>query len=264
MKKSVLISAAKKARILLAVMTLCGMSFVGTVPVDAAKITNDDKGKIEVERDGSNIISIGTDNNYYTGNGISLIGVENTVYGSAVNHLANNIFGYKNIVGEEGSENNKWNNAFGNDNTVIGGYATAVGNKNIVKGARSSAFGHDNTVNAIGATALGSENKINNDNNASSFSVGVGSNNEINNIGIAVGRTNVLSGEYASGFGYDNTVSSDKGLAMGKRNEVTGANATAFGYVNQAYDEYVTTAGNFNTGSQKYATVIGYQNNPSL
>ena len=148
MKKTVLMSAAKKARIALAVMAVCGMSFVGAQSAFAENVTIDANKNIicgegakgeknpESTYDVSNAIILG--NNAEVGGGA----------GIAIGTNAKT--GKKYIAGADSGPV-----AIGSSAQALEDAATAVGGSSRAKGYNSTAIGYLAVADGEGSVAIG-------------------------------------------------------------------------------------------------------------
>ena len=138
MKKTVLMSAAKKARIALAVMAVCGMSFVGAQEAFAEIHISGNDNTYTDAKDFSTIV--GSKNNLtgkdYDGEitKFTVLGSENRV----------NAF-YQYILSEDLAKKNQ---------------ITVVGTKNNIKGTRNTVVGDNNTVEFNESIVLGKNNSL--------------------------------------------------------------------------------------------------------
>lgn len=235
MKKSVLMSAAKKAQITLAVMAVCGMSFVNM-------------GKVFAYEAGNNDISQATGNTVTVGEGNTVTGVsDNTVVGinNNISKIGkSNVFGYGNVVdGYYGSD--VFINAFGSNNSAKGSKTSAFGINNKVDGENSSAFGYENTASGLQSSAFGHGNTA-----SGMYS-------------LAFGYNNTASGSYSSAFGRDNKLDGNSSLAFGYNNKASGARSSVFGYQNSAEGEDSFAFGYNNTVSKIQSFAFGYKNTAS-
>ena len=170
MKKTVLMSAAKKARIALAVMAVCGMSFVGAQEAFAEIHISGNDNTCTDAKDFSTIV--GSKNNLtgkdYDGEitKFTVLGSENRV----------NAF-YEYILSEDLAKKNQ---------------ITVVGTKNNIKGTRNTVVGDNNTVYFNESIVLGQNNSLNpwdlNVNSGKNILIGNDINAQTNDSNIAIGN----------------------------------------------------------------------------
>ena len=170
MKKTVLMSAAKKARIALAVMAVCGMSFVGAQEAFAKIHISGNDNTCTDAKDFSTIV--GSKNNLtgkdYDGEitKFTVLGSENRV----------NAF-YEYILSEDLAKKNQ---------------ITVVGTKNNIKGTRNTVVGDNNTVYFNESIVLGQNNSLNpwglNVNSGKNILIGNDINAQTNDSNIAIGN----------------------------------------------------------------------------
>ena len=266
MKKTILMSAAKKARIALAVMAVFGMSFVGARSVFAADYVEDSSNTIDAAASditvvgrvnnvkGKKAIVVG-DSNYIdaTAEEITVFGrgnytsVKNTILMGAGNEARFNaeeavLVGKKNYtdssntlaVGASNLVYSAYNIALGRSNSTSYGYATAVGYNNKARGLRAVAFGADNVVGGDGAYNYDPAT-------SASGAVGVGvANNVSGNYSGAVGIKNEvvgLGGTIAWAFGFNNKASGQCSVTLGSGNTIEsgGLYGAALGRGNKIY-----------------------------
>lgn len=178
MKKTVLMSAAKKARIALAVMAVCGMSFVGAQEAFAADVITDLPVKTDVCK------------NIICGDGVKVEGID---YNGLVSSSKNIVFGneakvegwgYDGIVIGDNATIKK-----GQENMAIGTNAEADGIQAIAFGARSKA--------SLSSAALGTTSKATGD-----YSLAVGTYAEATaKYSVALGASSVTEEEFTVSLG---------------------------------------------------------------
>lgn len=178
MKKTVLMNAAKKARIALAVMALCGMSFVGAQEAFAADVITDLPVKTDVCK------------NIICGDGVKVEGID---YNGLVSSSRNIVFGNEAKVEGWGYDGIViGNNATikkGQDNMAIGTNAEADGIQAIAFGARSKA--------SLSSAALGTTSKATGD-----YSLAVGTYAEATaKYSVALGASSVTEEEFTVSLG---------------------------------------------------------------
>lgn len=200
MKKTVLMSAAKKARIALAVMAVCGMSFVGAQSAFAALPTTDLPVKTDANK------------NIICGDGAK---VENTTSGS----LPENAI----VMG---------NGAIAEFNGAI-----ALGHEAVAKGGNSVAFGY--SAKALGAACLAFGEEAQAD-GIYGIAIGVGAkttdNLNVNFNMIAFGSYAEASGDMATAFGAVAKASADYSVAIGALSIADEKDTVSVGGLRQVFD----------------------------
>lgn len=218
-------SAAKKARIALAVMAVCGMSFAGGKRAFAENVTIDqDKNIIcgdgatasndpDSDWPGSGIIVIG--------NGTVAKGYESTVIGNRANATGD----YTTALGAEASAA-KGSVAIGaNANASLGDKSVAIGNSSIGTGQWSVAIG--SVSEASGDSAL------------------------------ALGYHSVASASKSVALGCDTEAREENSTAIGYYSKAKGKNSMAIGYTSVAQEENTTAIGFKSEAHGKASTTIG-------
>lgn len=212
---------------------------------------------VENDDDKHGSIAIGRQNTN-TGRNATAIGVLNTVSGD-------------NAV------------ALGNTNMAIGTNSTTSGYQNQTVGNASIALGYQNNYNSRSkdySTALGYRNNYNNTTGAGKFSVALGntnittgenstasgSNNTAYGIGsVALGGSNEVGGNHSFALGRENKISENatSSGALGYNNTITGDtadNTFTLGYKNKSTSPYSIAIGYNNTTNYKYSVALGYGN----
>ena len=139
MKKTVLMNAAKKARIALAVMAVCGMSFVGAQEAFA---------EIHIS---------GNDNTYTDAKDFStIVGNKNKLTGKDYDGEITKFT----VLGSENSVNAFYEYVL-SENLAKKNQITVVGTKNNIKGTRNTVVGDNNTVYFNESIVLGQNNSLN-------------------------------------------------------------------------------------------------------
>lgn len=152
MKKTVLMSAAKKARIALAVLAVCGFTLAGAQSAFAENVTIDinkniicgDGAKAEYEphRPTNNAIVIGT----------SAIGKGDEVIVLGKGAIVGDYYGI--AIGSASEAKGNYTVAIGYS-SIASVYATAVGYKAQASGAYATAFGEEARAIGVGSVAVG-------------------------------------------------------------------------------------------------------------
>ena len=124
--------------------------------------------------------------------------------------------------------------AVGNENEATGKYSLAIGSNNIVSGNNASAIGGSNAVQGSYGAALGIQNKV----------------TAING-GFAVGRKNIVNGEFATAFGTNNTASGTSSIAVGNVSQAIGNYSAAFGRSNSNLP-YMFSCGLYNESGELF------------
>ena len=139
MKKKILMNAAKKARIALAVMAVCGMSFVGAQEAFA---------EIHIS---------GNDNTYTDAKDFStIVGNKNKLTGKDYDGEITKFT----VLGSENSVNAFYEYVL-SENLAKKNQITVVGTKNNIKGTRNTVVGDNNTVYFNESIVLGQNNSLN-------------------------------------------------------------------------------------------------------
>lgn len=194
MKKTVLMSAAKKARIALAVMAVCGMSFVGARSVFAADPlpTTDLPVKIDANKniicgDGAKVEDSGVKDTIIMGNGAVSMGKDSVVIGS-----------------EAKTDNINSNGVFMSsyNSVAIGAKAKAVAND-------STAIGYSAVADYSCSTAIGSMAK------AAAFGTSLGANAKSTVFSDAIGVEAEAKKEYSVAIGFGSIADEENTVSVG-------------------------------------------------
>lgn len=264
MKKKILMSAAKKARIALAVMAVCGFTFAGAQEAFAA---------IEI---------IGTNNTITDAKDSSMvIGTENVLTGGVVDGEKTEftVLGGKNkyeFVSFYSNENLKNNiTILGNGNDIKGVYATVIGNDNKGNLKDDLVLGNGNTLPY--PLPLGTNVVVGNNMNISTgWNVVVGYNTTISGSAynsVVIGNGNDLIGDGAHAVVVGNGITSESygGVAIGLWSELgrcasitlgadsksTGEYSDAFGRLSKATGKYSVALGDDSTADEDYTVSVG-------
>ena len=255
MKKTVLMSAAKKARIALAVMALCGMSFVGAQEAFAEIHISGNDNTYTDAKDFSTIV--GSKNNLtgkdYDGEitKFTVLGSENRV----------NAF-YQYVLSEDLAKKNQ---------------ITVVGTKNNIKGTRNTVVGDNNTVEFNESIVLGKNNSLTtwtlDRNTGKNILIGNDISAQINDSNIAIGNkmtvaaswnTTVIGNEITN-YGASEAVilGSNINAAYGRSVMVGNrswahSNSVAFGYNACAAVACTEALGASSRVEKYYSVALGY------
>lgn len=222
MKRNGFCSAGKKARIALAVMALCGMTFVGARDVLAAdtasssyinaKMSDGKTASNNTTDGGAEQVVLGI-NNTVANMKSTIVGSENKMFSKSapsLDEIYNTVIGTSNICGDD---NNSaiLNTVVGAKNKAISTGAMAIGYQNVASGTQSIAMGYQSDATEGYSTAIGNQTKV-----------GAGN-------ATGVGVQNMVSGSYATSLGAINTASGSNSIAIGNYNEAVNKNALALG-----------------------------------
>ncbi len=229
MKKKVLMSAAKKAQIALAVMAVCGMSFVGAGKA-FAEVSDEDFAALQAKvtaletAKNNSVVSYGSVktatgvNSVTIGNGADNGAEASVVIGNAVSTTGPSSV----VIGDQAEVT-----AVYPDNNRYG--AIAIGYKTI------SAYGG---AIAMGTGANGDGHDV--------IAIGTGANAHTHDT-IAIGSGAAASGGYA--------------MAFGQKSSATGGNSMALGMSSVASNSYTVAVGHSSTASGNAAISEGYLSN---
>lgn len=208
MKKKILMSAAKKARIALAVMAVCGFTFAGAQEAFAAIEITGTNNTITDAKDSSMVI--GTEN-VLTGGVVDGEKTEFTVLGGK------NKYEFVSFYSNENLKNNI--TILGNGNDIKGVYATVIGNDNKGNLKDDLVLGNGNTLPY--PLPLGTNVVVGNNMNISTgWNVVVGYNTTISGgayNSVVIGNGNDLIGDGAHAVVVGNGITSESygGVAIG-------------------------------------------------
>ena len=241
MKKKVLMSAAKKAQIALAVMAVCGMSFVGAGKA-FAEVSDEDFAALQAKvtalenAKGSSVVSYGS---VKTATGVNSVTIGNdadngaeasVVIGNAVSTTGPSSV----VIGDQAKvtavypDNNRYGAiAIGYQTISAYGGAIAMGTKAngdghdvIAIGTGANAHTHDTIAIGSGAAASGGNamafGQKSSATGANSMALGMSS-VASNNFTVAVGHSSEASGNAAISEGYLSNAGGDQSIAIGLR-----------------------------------------------
>lgn len=253
MKKSVLMSAAKKAQITLAAMAVCSMTIWGAPSVFAENVNIDGNGNIIsgngaiVDATGQGIIAIGTDVNA-KGSGSVALGwnasalFDNTVaigFGAKAEGISASAFG------SNARANNMNAVAFGSGATATGMNAAALG-----FGAQAQA----ESAIAIGNMAMA----------AKKDTLAFGSMAQANVTGaVAIGVRALADENNTLALGMDAHANKNGSTSIGSGSQATEKNATAFGFGAQALAESSIAIGDGSRAMEMNTVSFGDATNTS-
>lgn len=264
MKKTVLMSAAKKARIALAVMAVCGMSFVGAQEAFAAIEITGTNNTITDAKDSSMVI--GTEN-VLTGGVVDGEKTEFTVLGGK------NKYEFVSFDSNENLKNNI--TILGNGNDIKGVYATVIGNDNKGNLKDDLVLGNGNTLPY--PFPLGTNVVVGNNMNISTgWNVVVGYNTTISGgayNSVVIGNGNDLIGDGAHAVVVGNGITSESyggvaiglwsklgpcaSITLGANSESTGEYSDAFGRLSKATGKYSVALGDDSTADEDNTVSVG-------
>ena len=242
MKKTVLMNAAKKARIALSVMALCGMSFVGAQEAFAAIEISGTNNTITNAKDSSTVI--GTENElkglkalYNTD--FNILGSGNSFSGSYISLPYSQKDNTMTIVGSQ-------NTVSGVGNTVIGSYNKGIADRDVVLGNKleSSKSGGNRVIvgNDISSGSSSNSCLIGNDIKASTSAVTVlGNFAKAENAvySVAVGNNSSVTSNSSAAFGYAASASKINSVALGANSNADEENTVSVG---GTYEDTVFTS----------------------
>lgn len=264
MKKKILMSAAKKARIALAVMAVCGFTFAGAQEAFAAIEITGTNNTITDAKDSSMVI--GTEN-VLTGGVVDGEKTEFTVLGGK------NKYEFVSSYSNENLKNNI--TILGNGNDIKGVYATVIGNDNKGNLKDDLVLGNGNTLPY--PYPLGTNVVVGNNMNISTgWNVVVGYNTTISGgayNSVVIGNGNDLIGDGAHAVVVGNGITSESygGVAIGLWSELgrcasitlgadsksTGEYSDAFGRLSKATGKYSVALGDDSTADEDYTVSVG-------
>ena len=264
MKKKILMSAAKKARIALAVMAVCGFTLAGAQEAFAAIEITGTNNTITDAKDSSMVI--GTEN-VLTGGVVDGEKTEFTVLGGK------NKYEFVSFYSNENLKNNI--TILGNENDIKGVYATVIGNDNKGNLKDDLVLGNGNTLPY--PLPLGTNVVVGNNMNISTgWNVVVGYNTTISGgayNSVVIGNGNDLIGDGAHAVVVGNGITSESygGVAIGLWSELgrcasitlgadsksTGEYSDAFGRLSKATGKYSVALGDDSTADEDYTVSVG-------
>ena len=234
MKKKIFMSAAKKARIALAVMAVCGFTLAGTQNAFAENVTIDDKKNIicgegatasrnELQKDdGTNIVVIGNNatgigsetiaigykakaegeysiafgsSAYAFYGGVSIGDLSETTYGAVAIGLRAKGSGRDSVaIGQDAKAEGRDSLAIAYSSSATGQKSVALGYQAKAAGETSIAIGHRSSAEAKGSFALGSNSSVTKEN---SVAIGTGSvANRDNSVSVGSGGSEYYGPQY--------------------------------------------------------------------
>lgn len=227
MKKTVLMNAAKKARIALAVMAVCGMSFVGAQEAFA---------EIHIS---------GNDNTYTDAKDFStIVGNKNKLTGKDYDGEITKFT----VLGSENSVNAFYEYVL-SENLAKKNQITVVGTKNNIKGTRNTVVGDNNTVYFNESIVLGQNNSLNPRdlymNSGKNILIGNDINAQTNDSNIAIGNKMTVTASW------NTTIIGNESKSIGASEAVIlGSN------INAAYDRSVMVGNR--TWAHSNSVALGY------
>ena len=298
MKQSMFLQSRKKARIALAVLALCGLTFIGGVNNSFADNV-DEKPLTSNYVDGNN--------NHIDGNYNNVEGNENLVIGypeEGDKAFDNNqvYANYTNVIGKHNfvAKGADYGIVYGIENGLSG--SAALGYRNAVSGIESVGVGSHNYAEGNYTTALGSyswTDDISRFGKICDYKVTIGScNKAVGEHALAIGTGVIIDQNFASnntldqdsedmdseaqfshfkaqfsenkGYILRNTAIGESANAIGFLNYADGTSAIAFGsglytsgqdpIYNEAKGDYSIALGHINTVSGAYSNAIGAKN----
>ena len=234
MKKKIFMSAAKKARIALAVMAVCGFTLAGTQNAFAENVTIDDKKNIicgegatasrnELQKDdGTNIVVIGNNatgigsetiaigykakaegeysiafgsSAYAFYGGVSIGDLSETTYGAVAIGLRAKGSGRDSVaIGQDAKAEGRDSLAISYSSSATGQKSVALGYQAKAAGETSIAIGYRSSAEAKGSFALGSNSSVTKEN---SVAIGTGSvANRDNSVSVGSGGSEYYGPQY--------------------------------------------------------------------
>ena len=221
MKKKIFMSAAKKARIALTVMAVCGFTLAGAQSTFAEdpSTTTEHPVKIDAEKNiicGEGATASNDPDSDWPGSGIIVIG---------------------NGTVAKGYEST----AIGNGANATGDYTTALGAQ--AKAARSSVAIGANADASLGEKSVAIGNS----------SIGTGQ------WSVAIGSVSEASGDSTLALGYHSVASASKSVALGCDTEAREENSTAIGYYSKAKGKNSMAIGYTSVAQEENTTAIGFK-----
>lgn len=250
MKKTVLMSAAKKARIALSVMAVCGFTFAGAQEAFAAIEITGTNNTITDAKDSSMVI--GTEN-VLTGGVVDGEKTEFTVLGGK------NKYEFVSFDSNKNLKNNI--TILGNGNDIKGVYATVIGNDNKGNLKDDLVLGNGNTLPY--SHPLGTNVVVGNNMNISTgWNVVVGYNTTISGgtyNSVVIGNGNDLIGDGAHAVVVGNGITSESygGVAIGLWSKLGPCASITLGANSKSTGEYSDAFGRFSKATGKYSVALG-------
>ena len=250
MKKTVLMSAARKARIALAVMAVCGFTLAGAQEAFAAIEITGTNNTITDAKDSSMVI--GTEN-VLTGGVVDGEKTEFTVLGGK------NKYEFVSFYSNENLKNNI--TILGNGNDIKGVYATVIGNDNKGNLKDDLVLGNGNTLPY--SLPLGTNVVVGNNMNISTgWNVVVGYNTTISGgayNSVVIGNGNDLIGDGAHAVVVGNGITSESygGVAIGLWSELGRCASITLGADSKSTGEYSDAFGRLSKATGKYSVALG-------
>ena len=276
MKQGMFTQSRKKARIALAILALCGLTWIGGVNQGFAEENKTDSNEEERE----DVYDEGG-NNYIGADRTVTVGYNNIVYTeySSV-YGRNNTISSANFFGTKAKGNTAlgwYNDVWGNEATAVGSNNEAVGDHSVALGSHNDTFnqGHETNKSVGYRTAIGSYNKAE---YAHALAIGSGVRtgemfDEIAKRNVDTAAANIAGAEYATAIGFLNNAGGKNSIALGsglftsetdetknKYNAATGDYSIALGYTNTVSGDYSSAVGLNNTIEADHSNAFGAGN----
>lgn len=229
MKKKVLMSAAKKAQIALAVMAVCGMSFVGAGKA-FAEVSDEDFAALQAKvtalenAKGSSVVSYGS---VKTATGVNSVTIGNGA--------------------DNGAE----------ASVVIGNAVSTTGPSSVVIGDEAKVTAAYPDVNRYGAIAIGYQTISV---YGGAIAMGSSANGDGHDV-IAIGTGAHAQTHDTIAIGSGAAASGGNAMAFGQKSSATGANSMALGMSSVASNSYTVAVGHSSNASGNAAISEGYLSN---
>lgn len=229
MKKKVLMSAAKKAQIALAVMAVCGMSFVGAGKA-FAEVSDEDFAALQAKvtalenAKGSSVVSYGS---VKTATGVNSVTIGNGA--------------------DNGAE----------ASVVIGNAVSTTGPSSVVIGDEAKVTAAYPDVNRYGAIAIGYQTISV---YGGAIAMGSSANGDGHDV-IAIGTGAHAQTHDTIAIGSGAAATGGNAMAFGQKSSATGANSMALGMSSVASNSYTVAVGHSSNASGNAAISEGYLSN---
>ena len=229
MKKKVLVSAAKKAQIALAVMAVCGMSFVGAGKA-FAEVSDEDFAALQAKvtalenAKGSSVVSYGS---VKTATGVNSVTIGNDA--------------------DNGAE----------ASVVIGNAVSTTGPSSVVIGDRAKVTAAYPDINRYGAIAIGYQTTSA---YGGAIAMGTSANGDGHDV-IAIGTGANAHTHDTIAIGSGAAASGGNAMAFGQKSSATGDNSMALGMSSVASNSYTVAVGHSSKASGNAAISEGYLSN---
>lgn len=229
MKKKVLVSAAKKAQIALAVMAVCGMSFVGAGKA-FAEVSDEDFAALQAKvtalenAKGSSVVSYGS---VKTATGVNSVTIGNGA--------------------DNGAE----------ASVVIGNTVSTTGPSSVVIGDEAKVTAAYPDINRRGAIAIGYQTKSA---YGGAIAMGTSANGDGHDV-IAIGTGAHAQTHDTIAIGSGAAASGGNAMAFGQKSSATGDNSMALGMSSVASNSYTVAVGHSSKASGNAAISEGYLSN---